>query len=120
MDINISHNTLEMSYNNQIQIATPGMEDIWLRENNELYPIDKQPYSRQKVQYDQNTLTSLRLRVQSDIRYRRPDLKLVCKIQNLRLNRRGMRGGKSSKHATGQLILLSNLSQNQCSNSTGL
>ena len=97
---------LKMGYNNLIQIATSEMEDIWLREINELYPIDKQLNSRHKVQYDQDTLTPLRLRVQSDMRYRRLHPKLVCQIQNLRLNRRGTRGGKSSKHTTGQLILL--------------
>ena len=33
-----------------------------------------------KVQYDQDTLTSIRLTVQSDMRYRRLDQKLVCQI----------------------------------------
>ena len=51
---------LKMGYNNLIQIATTEMEDIWLREINELYPIDEQPNSRHKVQYDQDTLTSIR------------------------------------------------------------
>ena len=67
-----------MGYNNLIQIATTEMEEIWLSEINELYPIDKQLNSRHKVQYDQDTLTSIRLRVQNDMRYRRLDPKLVC------------------------------------------
>ena len=55
-----------MGYNNQIQIQTTEMEDIWSREIKELYHIDKQLNSRCKVQYDQETLTSISLRVQSD------------------------------------------------------
>ena len=47
-----------------------------------------------KFQYDHDTLTSIRLRVQSDMRYKRLDPKLVCQIQNPRLNRIGTRGGK--------------------------
>ena len=69
-----------MGYKNLIQIATTEMDDIWLGEINELYPIDKQPNSMHKVQYDHDTLTSIRLRVQSDMRYKRLDPKLVCKI----------------------------------------
>ena len=52
---------LKMDYNNLIQIATTEMEDIWLREINELYPIDKQPNPRHKVQYDQDTLSFIHL-----------------------------------------------------------
>ena len=69
-----------MVYKNLIQIATTSMDDIWLVEINELYPINKQPNSVHKVQYDQDTLTSIRLRVQSNMRYKRLDLKLVCQI----------------------------------------
>ena len=69
-----------MCYNNLIQIATTEMEGIGLREINKLYPIDKQLNSMQKLQYDQDTLTSIRLRVQSDMRYRRLDPRLVYQI----------------------------------------
>ena len=71
---------LKMGYNNIIQIATTEREDIWPKEIKELYPINKQLNSRHTVQYDQETSTSIRLRVQSDIRYRRLDPKLVCQI----------------------------------------
>ena len=64
---------LKMGYKNLI--ATTEMDDIWLGGINELYPIDKQPNSMDKVQYDQDTLTSIRLTVQSDMRYRRLDPK---------------------------------------------
>ena len=56
------------------------MDDIWLEEINELYPIDKQPNSMHEVQYNQETLTSIRLRVQSDMRYKRLNPKLICQI----------------------------------------
>ena len=56
------------------------MDNILLREINELCPIYKQPNSVNKVQYDHDTLTSIRLRMQSDMRYKRLDPKLVCKI----------------------------------------
>ena len=71
---------LKMGYKNLIQIATTEMDDIWLGEINELYLIDKQPNSMCKVQYDHDTLTSVRLRVHSDMRYKRLDPKLVCQI----------------------------------------
>ena len=73
------------------------MDDVRLGEINELYPIDKHPNSIHKAQYDHDTITSIRLRVQSDMRYKRLDPKLVCQIQNLRLNRRGTRGGKKQQ-----------------------
>ena len=82
------------------------MEDIWSREINELYPIDKQLTQGTKFNMIKILYHLSGLRVQSDMRYRRLDPKLVGQIQNLKLNRRGTRGGKSSKHATGQLILL--------------
>ena len=88
---------LKMGYKNLIQIAAAEMDDIWLGEISELYPIDKYPNSMHKVQYDHDTLTSIGLRVQSDMRYKRLDAKLVCQIQNLRLNRRGTRGGKKQQ-----------------------
>ena len=69
-----------MGYKNLIQIATAEMDNIWLGEINELCPIDKQPNSMHKVQYDHDTLTTIRLRVQSDVRYKRLDPKLVCQI----------------------------------------
>ena len=50
-----------------------------------------------KVQYDHDTVTSIKLRVQSDMRYKRLDWKLVCKIWNLRLNRWGTREGKKQQ-----------------------
>ena len=69
-----------MGYNNIIQITTTEREDIWSKGIKELYPINKQSNSRHKVQYDHETLTSIGLRVQSDMRYRRLDQKLVCQI----------------------------------------
>ena len=72
-----------MGYKNLIQIVTTVMDDILLREINELCPIDKQPNSVYKAQYDHDTLTSIRLRMQSYMRYKRLDPKLVCKIQDL-------------------------------------
>ena len=59
-----------MGYKNLIQIATTEMDDIWLGGINELYPTDKQLNSMHKVQHIQDTLTSIRLTVQSDMRYR--------------------------------------------------
>ena len=53
-----------MGYNNLIQIATTEMDKILLREINELCPIDKQPNSMHKAQYDHDTLTFIRLRMQ--------------------------------------------------------
>ena len=76
--LDITH--LKMGYENLIQIATTDIDDILLREINELCTIDKQPNSVHKVQYDHDTLTSVRLRIQSDMRYKRLDPKLVCKI----------------------------------------
>ena len=73
---------LKMGYNNLIRIATTEMEDIWSREIEELYPIDKQSNSRHKAQYDQETLTSISLRLQGDIKYGRLDPELVCQIQH--------------------------------------
>ena len=58
---------LKMGYNNLIQIATTEMDNIWLGGVNEPHPIDKQPNSMYKVQFDQDTLTSIRLTVQSDM-----------------------------------------------------
>ena len=78
---------LKMGYSNLIQIATNEMDSIWLGEINELYPTDKQTNSLHKVQYIHDTLTSIRLRMQSDMIYKRLDPKVVCQIQNLRLNR---------------------------------
>ena len=69
---------LKMGYKNLLQIATTEMDDIWLEEISELYPIDKQPNSMHKVQYNQETLISIRLRVQSDMRYKGLNPKLVC------------------------------------------
>ena len=69
-----------MGYNNLILFPTTEMQDIWSREIKELYHIDKQLNSRHKVQYNQETLTSIRLRVQSDMRYRILDPKLVCQL----------------------------------------
>ena len=86
----------KIGYNDIIQIATTEREDIWSREINELYPINKQSNSRHKVQYDQGTLTSIGLRVQSDITCRRLDPELVHQIRSLRLNRRETRGEKAA------------------------
>ena len=72
-----------MGYKNLIQIAITEMDDSVLREINELYPIDKQPNSVHKVQHNHDTLTSIGLRMQSDIRYKRLEPNLVCKIQDL-------------------------------------
>ena len=72
-----------MGYKNLIQIATTEMNDTLLREINELCPTDKQSNSVHKVQYDHDTLTSIRLRMQSDMRYKGLDPKLVGKIQDL-------------------------------------
>ena len=66
---------LKMGYKNLVQIALTEMDDIWLGEINELYPVDKQPQSMHKVQYHYDTLTSIRLRMQSDMRYKRLDPK---------------------------------------------
>ena len=98
MDINISQIHLKMGYKNLIQITTTEMDDIWLGEINETYPIDKQSNSMHKVQYDHDTLTSIRLRMQSDMRYKRLDTKLACKIWSLRLNRWGTLGGKKQTY----------------------
>ena len=76
--LNITH--LKMDYKNLIQIVTTEMDDILLKEINELYSTDKQPNSVHKVQYNHDTLTSIRLRMQSDMRYKRLDPNLVCKI----------------------------------------
>ena len=53
------------------------MDGILLRKINELCPIDKQPNLVHKVQYDHDTLTSIRLRMQSDMRYKRLDPKTI-------------------------------------------
>ena len=60
-----------MGYKNLIQTVITEMDDILLREINELCPIDKQPILVHKVQYDHDALTSIRLVMQSDMRYRR-------------------------------------------------
>ena len=73
-----------MGYKNLIPIVTTEMDDILLREINELCPIDKQPNSVYKRQYNHDTLTSIRLRMQSDMIYERLDPKLVCKCYPLR------------------------------------
>ena len=44
--------------------ATTEMDDILLMEINELCSIDKQPNLVHKVQYDHDTLTSIRLIMQ--------------------------------------------------------
>ena len=54
---------LKMGCKNLIQIGITEMDNILLKEFNELCPIDKQPNSVHKVQYDQDTLTSIRLRM---------------------------------------------------------
>ena len=76
--LDITH--LKMGYKNLIQIATTEMDDILLREINELCPISKQPNSVHIVQYNHDTLTSIRLRIQRDMIYNRLGPKLVCKI----------------------------------------
>ena len=57
-----------MDYKNLIQIATSEMDNILLRDINELCVIDKNQTPVHKVKYDHDTLTSIRLRIQSDMR----------------------------------------------------
>ena len=78
---------LKMGYNNLIQIATTELDDTLLREISELCPTDKKLNSVHKFNMITILLISIRLRMQSDMRCKRLDPKLLCKIPDLWLNR---------------------------------